>query len=119
MAEQFSQKREAVEKKYICSDHAPIRMTFEVPHIKNNSSVETFKGFRKTNIYETCKMMRTKLYNLICHTNINQMSEEINQFFEDIINLNAPRRTPHNQSLPPWITASTSYEKTTNPTITT
>ena len=36
------------------------------------------------------------------------MSEEINQYFEGLIDLNVPRIARHCQSLPPWITASTS-----------
>ena len=53
-------------------------------------------------------MVRTKPFNNVCYLNINQMSEELYRYFEDLIYLNAPRRTRYRQSRPPWITPSIS-----------
>ena len=94
-------KIEAVEKIYNCSDHTPIRLTVEVVHTENNTSLETFRSLVNADFDEMCTMMGTKPFNLMCHTNVYQMSEELYQQFEDLIDLNVPRRTRHRQSLPP------------------
>ena len=104
-----AQKVEIVEKDYNCSDHTPSRLTVEVLCTENKPPLETFRSFVNPDFDEMCKMLRIKPFNLVCRTIVNQMSEELYQYFEDQIDLNVPCRTRHRQSLPPWITASTSH----------
>ena len=89
------------------SDHIPFRLTVEVLHPEKKSPLETIRSFGNSNFDEMCRMI-TKSSNPVCNAKSNQMSEELYQSFEDLIDINLNRKTRHRPSLPPWITASTS-----------
>ena len=44
----------------------------------------------------------------VCYTNINNMCEEMYDFFDKVAQATIPKKTRHRQSLPPWITPSLS-----------
>ena len=53
-------------------------------------------------------MIKTADFKPVCYTNINNICEEMYDFFDKIAQATIPKRTRHRQSLPPWITPSTS-----------
>ena len=80
-------------KIYDCSDLTPIRPTVETPNTKNKPPLETFRRFGTANFDAMCKMTGIKPLKLVYHTNIPQMSEELCQYYEDLVDLNVPRRS--------------------------
>ena len=81
----YADKDEVVVKIYNCSDLTPIRPTVEIPNTKNKPPHETFGRFGNKNFDETCMMMGIKPLNSSFRTNICQMSEELCQYYEDLI----------------------------------
>ena len=81
----MQKKLKVLRKIYNCSGDTPIRPTIEFPHTKNKPPNETFVRFGNKNFDETCKMMGIKPLNILCHTNIHQISEELCQYSENLI----------------------------------
>ena len=54
------------------------------------------------------KSILSEPFSRVCHTNINRMCEELYDYLENLVNQHVPRRTRRRQSLPPWVTPSTS-----------
>ena len=84
---------EAAEKIYLCSDLTQSRRTVEIQNSKNILPLETFRRFGTANFDAMCKMTGIKPLKLVYHTNIPQMSEELCQYYEDLVDLNVPRRS--------------------------
>ena len=53
-------------------------------------------------------MIKIADFKPVCYTNINNMCEEMYDFFDRVAQATIPKRTRHRQSLPPCITPSTS-----------
>ena len=53
-------------------------------------------------------MIKIADFKPVCYTNINNMCEEMYDFFDKVAQATITKRTRHRQSLPPWITPSTS-----------
>ena len=53
-------------------------------------------------------MIKIPDFKPMCYTNINNICEEMYDFFDKVAQATIPKRTRHSQSLPPWITPSTS-----------
>ena len=53
-------------------------------------------------------MIKIADFKPVCYTNINNLCEEMYDFFDKVAEAKIPKRTRHRQSLPPWITPSTS-----------
>ena len=103
-----TEKVEAVEKTYNCSDHNTIRLTIEFPHTENKTRRETSRSFGNANVDAMFKLTSTITFDPVCHININQMSPELYKYFDSLIDFNVPQRTRLCQTLPPWIRANTS-----------
>ena len=81
----MQKKLEVLRKIYNCSGHTPIRPTIVIPQTKYKPPHQTFGRIGNKNFDETCKMMGIKPLNPSFHTNICQMSEELCQYYEDLI----------------------------------
>ena len=53
-------------------------------------------------------MIKIAYFKLVCYTNIDNMCEEKYNLFDKVAQATIPKKTRHRQSLPPWITPSTS-----------
>ena len=53
-------------------------------------------------------MIKIAYFKPVCYTKINNMREEIYDFFDKVTQATIPKRIRHRQSLPPWITPSAS-----------
>ena len=53
-------------------------------------------------------MIKTADFKPVCYTNINIMCGEMYDFFDKVAQATIPKSTRQRQSLPPWITPSTS-----------
>ena len=95
-------------KTFNCSDHIAISLLVECPHTEMKPTLRTFRSFGRADYSEVSKMIKTADFKPVCYTNINNMCEERYDFFDEVAQLMIPKRTRHRQSLPPWITPSTS-----------
>ena len=53
-------------------------------------------------------MIKNADFKPVCYTNINNMCEEMYDFFDNVAQATIPKSTRHRQYLPPWITPCTS-----------
>ena len=68
----------------------------------------TFRNFGRIDYSEVSKMIKIADFKPECYTNINNLCEEMYDFFDKVAQATIPKRTRHSQSLPPWITPSMS-----------
>ena len=95
-------------KIYNCSDHKAISILIECPHHEVKVAIENFRSFGSVDYNEIKKSILNEPFSPVCHTNINRMCEELYDYLENLVNQHVPRRTRRRQSLPPWVTPSTS-----------
>ena len=95
-------------KIYICSDHKAISILLECPRHEIKVAIENFRSFGSVVYNEIKKSILSELFSPVCHTNIKRMCEELYDYLENLISQHVPRKTRRRQSLPPWITPSTS-----------
>ena len=95
-------------KIYNCSDHKAISNLLKCPHHEVKVAIENFRSFGSVDYNEIKKSILSEPFSPVCHTNINRMCDELSDYLENLVNQHVPRRTRRRQSLPPWITPSTS-----------
>ena len=95
-------------KRFNCSDHKAISLLVECPHTEMKPTLRTLRSFGRADYSEVSKMIKITDFKAVCYTNINNMCEEIYNFFDKVAQATIPKRTKHRQSLQPWITPSTS-----------
>ena len=54
--------------------------------------------------------MKDRAFNPQCYTNVDKRYNELQDYLTDLIDTHIPKRTKYRQSLPPWITPSTSHQ---------
>ena len=74
-----------------CSDYKAISRLVYCPHAEMKPNTIKIADFKQ-----------------LSYTNIDNMCEEMNDFFDKVAQAKISKRTRHRQSLPPWITSSTS-----------
>ena len=97
-----------VSKIYDCSDHNAIMLSIECTVSEPKPYLENFRSFGNADFEGINNFINENPFEPVCHTNINKMHEEYTQYLDEIIKSFVPLRTRHRQSLPPWITSSTS-----------
>ena len=95
-------------KIYNCSDHKAISILIECPHHEVKVAIENFRSFGSVDYKEIKKSILSEPFSPVCHTKINRMCEEPYDYLENLVNQHVPRKTRRRQSLPPWVTPSTS-----------
>ena len=95
-------------KTFNCSDHKAISFLVECPHTEMKPTIRNFRSFGRADYSEVNKMIKIADFKPVCYTSINNMCEEMFDFFDKVAQTTIPKRTRHRQSLPPWITPSTS-----------
>ena len=95
-------------KFYNCSDHKAIDIQLERPHHEVKVATENFRSFGSVDYNEIKKSILSEPFSPVCHININRMCEELSGYLKNLVNQHVPRTTNRRQSLPPWITPSTS-----------
>ena len=98
-------------KNYNCSDHKTISILLECPHHEVKVAIENVRSFGSVDYNEIKKSILSEPSSPVCHTNINRMCEQFYDYLENLVNQHVPRRKRRRQSLPPWITPSTSNIK--------
>ena len=94
-------------KTYNCSDHKAISLLVESPHTKTKTTLRTFRNFGRADYSKVSEMIKIADFKPVCYTNINNIYEEMNDFFDKVAQATIPKGTRHRQSLPTWITRST------------
>ena len=92
-------------KTFNCSDHKAISLLVECPDTEKKPTLRTFG---RADYSEVSEMIKIAEFKPVCYTNINNMCEEMYDFFDKVAQATIPKRTRHRQSLPPCITPSTS-----------
>ena len=95
-------------KIFNCSDYKALSLLVECLHTEMNSTLRFFRCFGRADYSEVSKFIKIAVFKPVCYTNINTMCEEMYDFFDKVAQATFPKRTKHRQSLPPWITPSTS-----------
>ena len=70
--------------------------------------IQNFRSFGNADYVAINKHLVEKPFQSICYTNINKMSKKLTRYLDGIFDLYVPKRTRHRQSLPLWISCSTS-----------
>ena len=70
--------------------------------------MKSFRSFGRADYSEVSEMIKITNFKPVCYTNINNMFEEIYDFFDKVAQATIPKRTRHRQSLPPLFKPSTS-----------
>ena len=70
--------------------------------------MRTFRRFGRTDYSEVSKMIKYADFKPVCYTNINNMCEDMYDFFDNVAQAMIPKTTRRRQSLPPCISPSTS-----------
>ena len=91
-----------------CSDHKAINLLVECPHTEMKPTLGTFRSFGRVDYSEVSEKIKIADFKTECYTNINNLCEEMYDFFDKVAQATIPKRTRHSQSLSPWITPSTS-----------
>ena len=71
-------------------------------------TMRNFRGFGRADYSEVSEMIKIADFKPVCYTNINNICEVMYDFFDKVAQATIHKRTRHRQSLPPWITPSTS-----------
>ena len=95
-------------KTFNCSDHKAISLLVECPHNEKKPTMRNFRSFGRADYSEVSEMIKIADFKPVCYTNINNIGEEMYDFFGKVAQATIPKMTRHRQSLPPWITPSTS-----------
>ena len=95
-------------KIYDCSDHISIRLVLGCPHNEKKPPLENFRSFGSVDYNELSTRMQEKVFNPNCFTNIKIMCKDLYEYLDELIVQHVPIRSRQRQSLPPWITPSTS-----------
>ena len=69
---------------------------------------KNFRSFGRVEYSEVSEMIKIADFKPVCYKNINNMCEEMYNFFDKVAQATIAKKTRHRQSLPPWITPSTS-----------
>ena len=89
-----------------CADHKATSPLVECPHLEMKPTLGTFRNVGRADNSEVSEIVKD--FKPVCYTNINNKLEEMYDFFDKVAQTTIPKRTRHRQSLPPWITPSTS-----------
>ena len=99
-----SQKLLTVHK---ATSHKATSLLVEFPHTEMKPTLRTIRSFGRAVYSEVSEIIRIGDFKPVCYTNINNMCEEMSEFFDKVAQATIPKNKGHRQSLPPWITPST------------
>ena len=106
----YSEHDENLDKIHDCSDHIAIRTAIELEHFDPPPAMTNFYSFESGDYDRIVSAMEDRPFNPQCYTNVDNMYNELQDYTTDLIDTNIPERTKYRQSLPPWITPSTSHQ---------
>ena len=108
-----SEHDENFDKIYDCSDHIAIRTAIELKHFDPPPAMTNFYSFGSGDYDRIVGAMKDRPFNPQFYTNVDNMFNELQDYLTDLIDTHVPKRTKYRQSLPPWITPSTSHQMKT------
>ena len=103
-----AEKDKSFSQVHDCSDHDAIHLTLDCPTRKLKPVIENFRSFGSADFDGINEYMINNPFEPTCFSNINNMVDELYEYFENMINVYVPRRTRHRQSLSPSINRTTS-----------
>ena len=99
---------EEFERVYKLSDHRAIKFSFCINLFDLKVPIEKYYSYHKADYDNIRNFMVENPFNPRCFTNVDIATKEWYTYINDIIAKFVPLRTSHRQSLPPWITSTTS-----------
>ena len=100
---------EEFERVYNLSDHRAIKFSFCENLFDLKVPIEKYHSYNKADSDNIRNFMVENPFNPRCFTNVYIATKEWYTYINDIIAKFVPLRTSHRQSLPPWITSTTSH----------
>ena len=97
------------ESVYNISDHRAVSLSFSasIPALK--PVIEWCYSYNKADYTAIRYFMLENPFEPVCYTNADIATANWYKYINDIIHQFVPRRTYHRQSLPPWVSSSTSH----------